>query len=155
MTSTISRRTTDETQVREQDGFTLIELLVVILIIGILAAIALPAFLGQRSKAQDGNAKSNARNMVSQIEACYHAAGGYLGCSAELTSAETGLDLGAGPGQVRITAETANGYSIAATSLAKTGGVNHTYTIIHNLGGVFAHDCTVRGEGGCPTDGDW
>src|ERR1700760_4102185 len=56
---------------QDEKGFTLIELLVVILIIGILAAIALPAFLGQRTKAQDTAAKTQIRTMQTAIETYY------------------------------------------------------------------------------------
>ena len=56
---------------QDEKGFTLIELLVVILIIGILAAIALPAFLNQREKAQDSEAKSGARTVQTAMETYY------------------------------------------------------------------------------------
>ena len=64
---------------QSEKGFTLIELLVVILIIGILAAIALPAFLNQRGKAQDTEAKSEARTMQTAMETLLHGRAGLHG----------------------------------------------------------------------------
>ncbi len=78
----------------EEGGFTLIELLVVILIIGILAAIAIPAFLGQQKKGQDSAVKSDVRNAVSQMETCYANTQTYVDCdAAEIKKESSGIDI--------------------------------------------------------------
>jgi type IV pilus assembly protein PilA len=135
----------------DERGFTLAEVLVVMLVLGILAAIALPMFLGQQDKGKDAEAKSNARNLVSQVESCYAPKEDYRGCATETDlGGNLGMPWGTGPGEVSVVTATATTFTITAISQAKTGGSNNTFTITRDADGLTTHSCTAGTSG---TDG--
>jgi type IV pilus assembly protein PilA len=127
-----------------EEGFTLIELLVVMLILGLLAAIAIPTFLNQREKAQDSDAKALARAAQTAMETyATDNAGNYTGATPTIlngieNTVPTSIVV-AGPGGTGNPSST--GYRVTAAS--DTG---HTFSVDRS-GSVFTFPCT--GDGGC------
>jgi len=144
------------TRAEDEKGFTLIELLVVILIIGILAAIAIPAFLNQRGKAYDASAKSQVRTAQTAMETYatdnngdYSAATKSALVAIEPTLADTGSSTLSAPSGLSAT-----GYTL--TSVAATTGDTFNIT---DANGVVTRTCTAGSggghPGGCPSSGNW
>jgi type IV pilus assembly protein PilA len=135
-------------RLRDQRGFTLIELLVVILIIGILAAIALPAFMNQRTKAQDVDAKSTVRNARTTLETYHTDRSMYDAPVAELIDLEPMLANAPN----LTTTGTNTTFKISVDSKAADGG--GTYTIELDSTGNVTRTCSKPGKGSCRLTAD-
>jgi type IV pilus assembly protein PilA len=110
---------------QEEEGFTLIELLVVIIIIGILAAIAIPVFLNQRKKGWDTAVKSDLRNAATAQETYNTDNGHYSATIGDLTS---------------------NGFKFSpTTNYASTFAGDWTYKLYDGAGAVTATATAASG----------
>jgi type IV pilus assembly protein PilA len=135
-----------------EDGFTLIELLVVILIIGILAAIAIPAFLSQTSKASDSAAKTQVGTLQTTMEAyASENNGSFEGATlAKLQVIEPTLKDTTTATAQPVTVES-GGEGFTVESIAN--GTKDAYKL-SNKKGEIKRECTAS-KGGCNAAGTW
>ncbi len=141
----LRQRTADE------GGFTLIELLVVILIIGILSAIAIPAFLSQKSKANDAGAKTQVGTLQTSIETySTEHSGEYAGATlAELKKIEPTLEDESNAIPLVVSVTGSEGYVVSSEAKA----TKDKFTITNNKGKI-ERTCTGTG-GGCSAAKTW
>lgn len=136
-----------------QEGFTLIELLVVIMIVGVLAAIAIPAFLNQKPKADDAAAKEAVRTAQTAIETYRVDHGDFCGVqSSDLVSIESSLTQASNltvAGCDQGGAKDSYTISVASNSTLRT-----VYTV-RELSGQATRSCSTPGQGGCSPAGSW
>jgi len=131
-------------------GFTMIEILVVLTIVVILASIGLPAFLSQRTKAQDADAKSSATVAAGALEVYHQDHDAFAGVTRDaLVDIEPTL---AAARNLTVT-PTADGYTLQVDSASGTGG-GGPFTI-ERSGGRTERTCDAPEHGGCPASGRW
>jgi type IV pilus assembly protein PilA len=139
-------------RVEAEKGFTLIELLVVILIIGILAAIAIPSFINQKGKGNDAVAKAQARTMQTATETlATDNNGSYANqtLAAIQTTEPTLNDTSSATPSIPV-ASTATTYQVRSTSSTATW-----YQVARAANGTSSRTCAPVSTGGCNAAGTW
>jgi type IV pilus assembly protein PilA len=129
---------------QEEEGFTLIELLVVIIIIGILAAIAIPVFLNQRKKGYDAQAKSDARN-IATLEETYLTDNGNYKTEADATAAGTDLGYKKSSNVTAVTVSTYTGTPTAAGNKGTDKAGAYCVSVTSGSGTIFYYDSGAGG----------
>jgi len=140
-----------DSHLNDESGFTLVELLIVMLVLGLLAAIAIPAFLSQRDKARDAEAKAAVRTAQTASEViAVENDGAYDGANGVTVANIRVIEPTLNDANLSVPAVAADTFTVRVTS-----GTGNRFEVARAADGSTTFSCMTAGGGGCPADGFW